>query len=365
MKKTFFARMRNEAGVAMVTVIFIGAALTVLVSAAAISTISELRASTDDRRSAEALSYAEAGIDRLMRFLRVGNVTWAKLIRAGCEDVDGIQVPEGIVGSGSFRATLKVYEPNPPTGNSVDQVVPGACSYRATVPNDPQGQFFVITSEGSRPTAKRVVQQIVRIKPLGLPVGIYANSIEAGGNPNMVGISMFSETQIRGRDKLAFNGIDPYYFMSDVFPDGVVGRSPTEHAPAGAHAAIGIFEKQNGTKPEFPGPAPMTTKNCIANVGGAPRQSLWDSDGSAATGAITSGCSGQTGYPTTSKFTTANLDNIRPHVLDEQDHQALRDAAKEGGLYCSIANGTGACTLLGETVSFQSVWSDGHINPLF
>ncbi|MDQ3985465.1 MAG: hypothetical protein M3280_03090, partial [Actinomycetota bacterium] len=42
-----------------------------------------------------------------------------------------------------------------------------------------------------------------------------------------------------------------------------------------------------------------------------------------------------------------------------------RDAAKEGGLYCSIANGTGACTLLGETVSFQSVWSDGHINPLF
>ncbi|MDQ3986397.1 MAG: hypothetical protein M3280_07865 [Actinomycetota bacterium] len=359
-------RLRGEAGVAMITVMLVGATLTVLASAAALTTISELRSGTDDRKAAEALSFAEAGIDRLLRYIRTGNnITWGKLIQAGCENPGGLKVPTGSLGVGSFEATLKVYEPNPPSGNSVDRFVPGACNYRATAPNDPQGQSFVITSKGSQPAAKRVVQQIVQIKPLGLPVGIYANVIDAGGSPNMVGVSMFSETQIRGREKLAFSGTDPYYFMQDVFPEGVVGRSPLEHAPAAGHAALGIFMKQNGTKPEFPGPAPETTKNCAANNGGVVSQSLWDSDGSTATGSLTSGCSGQSGYPTTSKFTTTTLDSIRPHVLDEQDHVALRDAAKEGGLYCSINGGSGTCTLMGNTVAYQSVWGDTHIAELF
>ena len=353
-------RIRNEAGVAMITVLLVGMVLTVVTSVAAFSTIKELSASTEDRKSAEALAYAEAGIDRFLRFIKVENVTWHKLIVAGCEDPDGLSVPAGVVGDGTFEATLKVYEPNPPSGNSADKMVPGACSYRATAPNDPTGQYFIITSKGEHSTANRVVQQVVKVSPLGLPIGIYAQAIEAGGTPNMTGISMITDGSIRGREKLQFSGQDPYYFIQDVFPDGVTGVSPTAHVPAAAHALQGIYLKQNGTAPEFP-PA----KNCTAN--GAGGQSLWDSDGSPGSGSISGGCGGQTlpGAPVTSKLTPTIMDKIRPHRLTEQDHQAMKDAAKTTGIYCQIATTT-SCTMMGQPMgAAPATWQDGNIAPLF
>ena len=354
---TRLQRVRNQAGVAMVTVLLVGMVLTVVTSVAAFSTIKELRSSSDDRQSAGALAYAEAGIDRFLRFIRVENVTWHKLIVAGCEDPDGLSVPAGVVGSGTFEATLKVYEPNPPSGNSADKMVPGACNYRATAPNDPTGQYFIITSTGEHADANRVVQQVIKIHPLGLPVAIYAQAIEAGGTPNMTGISMITEGSIRGREKLSFSGQDPYYFMQDVFPDGVTGRTPTEHVPAAAHALQGIYLKQNGTSPEFP-PA----KNCTAN--GAGGQSLWDSDGSAGSGTVNGGCSGQTGNPNSSKFTTTAMDKLRPHKLTEQDHQVLKDAAKTTGIYCQIGTTT-SCTRMGQPMASPATWQDGEVAPLF
>ena len=350
-------RIRNETGVAMITVLLVGMVLTVVTSVAAFSTIKELRASTDDRKSAEALAYAEAGVDRFLRFIKVENVTWHKLIVAGCEDADGLTVPPGVVGAGTFEATLKVYEPNPPSGNPADKMVPGACNYRATAPNDPTGQYFIITSKGAHSTAKRVVQQVVKVSPLGLPIGIYAQAVEAGGTPNMMGISMITEGSIRGREKLSFAGQDPYYFMQDVFPDGVTGRSPLEHVPAAAHALQGIYLKQNGTQPEFP-PA----KNCTADANG---QSLWDSDGSPGSGPIAGGCAGQTGAPVTSKLTPTIMDKIRPHKLTEQDHQAMKDAAKATGIYCQIA-ATTSCTMMGQPMGgAPATWQDSNIAPLF
>ena len=359
--------IRTDSGVAMVTVLLVGMVLTVVTSMAAFSTIQEIKAGTSDRKAAEALSYAEAGIDRFLRYVRVENVTWHKLIVAGCEDAEGLTVPKGVLGDGQFEATLKVYEPNPPSGNQADKIVPGACNYRATVPNDPEGQHFIITSKGSETGANRVVQQIVKVTPLGLPIGIYAQAIDAGGTPDMTGISMFTEGQIVGREKIQFEGIDPYYTMADFFPDGVSGRSMTEHVPAGAHAISGIFLKQNGTRPEFPGPTAPTTRNCTANgtVNGVVGQSLWDSDGSTATGTVTAGCTGQTGYPLSSKFTPTIMDKIRPHQLTEQDHQALRDAARTSGIYCSIGTTT-SCTRMGQPMSgMPAAWQDGDIAPLF
>jgi hypothetical protein len=357
---------RDDRGVAMITVLFVGAALTVMATTAAFSTIKEMRSSTDDRKSAEALSYAEAGVDRFLQYLRVGDrkglVTWHKMISAGCEVPDGLTLPVGNVASGEFTAVLKVFEPNPPSGDPADRYAPGACDYRASQANDPQGQSFIITSKGTHPAAKRVVQQVVKVTPLGLPIGIYAETVDAGGTPDMFGISMFTEGQIRGREKLEFVGDDPYYFMSDFFPDGVTGRSMTEHVPAAAHALGGIYQKQNGSQPEFPGPTDPTTRNCTAN---ANAQSLWDSDGSAATGTITTGCSGQVGYPNTSRFTPTIMDNVRPHELTEQDHQALRDAAKTSGIYCSIG-ATTSCTRAGTPMTgIPGVWQDGDVAPLF
>ena len=56
----------------MVTVILIGAALTSVTTIAAYSTIKDFQSGTDDRKAAEALSYAEAGVDRFVQYLRDG-----------------------------------------------------------------------------------------------------------------------------------------------------------------------------------------------------------------------------------------------------------------------------------------------------
>jgi hypothetical protein len=119
--------------------------------------------------------------------------------------------------------------------------------------------------------------------------------------------------------------------------------------------------KNNGSKPEFPGPTPPTTRNCTADDNG---QSIWDSDGSAATGTVTAGCTGQVGYPLNSKFTTSIMDGIRPHELTEQDHQVLIEAAKTTGIYCVFGTTT-SCTRMGQSISAASVWDDGDIQPLY
>ena len=248
-------------------------------------------------------------MDRFLSFLRQGTITWHHLIRAGCEKPEGLSVPTGTIGGGNFTATLKVYEANPPSGNDADRYVPGACNYRATDPNDPQGQLFVISSKGKTSDANRVVQQIVKIGPIGLPIGLVAPSIDANGNPNLAGISMFTEGQLKGR-RTQLHRNRPVLADPGRVPGGVSGRSPTDFVPAGAHALGGIYMKQNGSQPEFPGPSAPTTRNCTANGSGG--QSLWDSDGSAGTGTVTTGCTGQTGYPLSSKFTSDIMAKITP-----------------------------------------------------
>ena len=138
------------------------------------------------------------------------------------------------------------------------------------------------------------MQQVIAIKPIGLPIGLYASAFDLKASPTINNVSMISETTITDREKYRFNGKDSYYKMSDFF-SAVTGRSLTEAIPAAAHAISGILLKKSGN-PEFP-----PTKNCTANNGNS--QSLWDSDGSAGSGAITSGCTGQVGYPNSSKFT--------------------------------------------------------------
>ncbi|HEX2195353.1 MAG TPA: hypothetical protein VHJ76_00385, partial [Actinomycetota bacterium] len=80
-------RLHGEKGIAMMTVLFVGAAMTVVTSVAAMATIRDFRAGTDDRKATEALSYAEAGIDRLIHHIRGGTVGWGQLKQAGCPDV--------------------------------------------------------------------------------------------------------------------------------------------------------------------------------------------------------------------------------------------------------------------------------------
>jgi hypothetical protein len=343
-------RLADERGVAMLTVLFVGAALTAVTTVAAFATIREFQASQDDRKAAGALSYAEAGVDRLISYLKSGRVTYGTLNAAGCASPP-LGLPTGTVGSGSFTAQLTVYDPF--AANPADRYPPAACANRPTSPHPGQGgdnTYFVITSTGQHPAAKRVVRQVVSLKPVGLPMGLYAHAFDLKAHPSFPSVSMISETTITDRGKDQFSGTDPYYKIGDFFPS-VTGRALTDPVPAGAHALTGIYLKKS-SNPEFP-----PTKNCSANNGDS--QSLWDSDGSAGSGAITSGCAGQVGYPSTSKFTAAQLAAIGSPTLSDQDYQAIKEAAQTYGVYCSFPGygGSGASLCTREGVDVGASWS--------
>ncbi|MFN2588199.1 MAG: hypothetical protein ABR613_08780 [Actinomycetota bacterium] len=320
-------RLSSERGVAMMTVLFVGAAMTAVTSVAAIAAIRDFRAGTDDRKATEALAYAEGGIDRLMHHIRGGSVSWGQLRAAGCPTP--LKVPKGAVGRGSFDTYLTVVDPFAAT--AAGRFPPVAC---ASVPDTPKKPLYIaVVSTGTHPKAVRVVQQVLKVEDIDLPIGLSAETVDANGTPATTNISMITEGEIMGRKQLNFSGYDPYYTLGDFWPGhgwtgGLTGDSPV---PAGAHSVGGIYLNNNGKDPEFTGTAP---KNCYANKDNANTQSLWDSDGRG--GEHSGGCPGQLGWPPDSLFTPADYEAIAPGRLGIEDHEILKDAAKSAGLYCYI-----------------------------
>ncbi|MFP5298671.1 MAG: hypothetical protein ACLGHL_06775, partial [Actinomycetota bacterium] len=179
----------SQRGVAMVTVLFVGTALTVVASAAAYVTVRDLRAGGDDRRGAEALSFAESGVDRTIELLRSGGTyiqstptqanavrtgipTWNEMNEAGCA-LGPLRLPIGDLGTGrTYDVQLTVYDPDQPIGQrvpaepwtSANDSQP-ICSTRSSSPkptaSDETDHLFAITSLGEHPAAKREVLQVV------------------------------------------------------------------------------------------------------------------------------------------------------------------------------------------------------------
>jgi hypothetical protein len=360
-------RLNNERGVAMITVLLVGAVMTVTASAASFAVIQDLRAGRDDQKAVGALAYAEAGADRLILEIRRGNLNWGQIRLAGCVNEDGTAVVPGgtapvtiagDIGEGHYDADLRAYNSEAPT--SLDRLAPAsdACVGRSSVPKGPQQ--FAITSEGSHPASRRVIRQIITIKPKGLPLGIFADGVDGNGTVSMNNLSLVSPNNILGRDKIEFEGRDPYYTINDFYPDW--DPTDAEKIPAAAHA-VGDITTSTGspserTEHKSPGPNP----NCTANANG---QSVWD--GSRWGAPLTSGCAGQpiaggtTAAPPTSLFTTNDLNRVTPKPsLDDQDYQNLKEAAKASGLYCFIPTSGGAtCLKEGTPTTYKSVWQDG------
>ncbi|MGH2556236.1 MAG: hypothetical protein ACRDHO_11025 [Actinomycetota bacterium] len=336
-------RLRDELGVAMATVLLVGATLTAVGTTASFVTIRELRQGTADRKAAEALAYAEAGVDRFLLELRSGLINYSEVFRAGCE-APALELSGSFGTNRSFTATLFVTDCS---NRPFDDRVP---------PNpDPNGTLFSrIRSVGEHPTAKRVIDQDLEITALGLPIGVYAETIDANGSDVMTNVSVVSPGDFKGREKVGFVGDDPYYTLDDFY-----GTGSTAPIPAAAHVAGRITFVQGGGRPEHP-PSP----NCTANPKGAAGQSVWDGDNWTSNpddAVLTSGCSHPAGFPPTSLFTSEDLKNVVPQpALDEDDYAALKQAAKSFGIYCSLP-GTNTCTKLGSTWNMPANIQDADL----
>jgi len=351
-------RMRSECGVAMVTVILIGAGLTVVSSAAAVVTIQDFRSGSDDRRATEALGYAESGVERLLQELRRFGYSWERLNEAGCAQPP-ISVPEGNLGANRrFNAYLTVFDKDLPPAERLPSVGTWKPGQPWSTDNDTKAvcvahdnppptkpMLFAITSTGEHPTATRVVRQVVSMSTRGLPVGMYAIEYATvkGGNPETISISLITPGYVEGREKLEFKGIDPYYKLGHFW----AGQSMEIGAPAAAHA---LGQISCGSKTacgddylEHPGPL-----NCTANRT-ANGQSQWDQSGNGGSLAGLPQCPQWTGSPAGpppySSFGNDDFKRSAPQLLTEEDYALLKQAAKDRGMYCSMKlDNNGTCT---------------------
>ena len=343
--------MRNEAGIAMVTVLFVGAVMTVTVSAAAFVAVSEYRAAGDDRGSTSALALSEAGIDRTIQWMRSNRVPWRFIVLSGCGTVAGVNYEpvtlNGRIGDGTYSTVIKRATPCP-----------------AAVPSPRVAQQLILSSTGCTqntvlgaacPTgsAKRVVEQAVALSSRPLPVGMSANRVDTQGSPSFRNMVVIARGIVSTRKQITISGTDPYYKKSDFYPcvgtlSAAAGQCFTVGAandlamPASAHSTDRIFLNPNGTNEHPPNP------NCT-NAG-----YLWD--GSATGGTVTGTACGQVypNRPPTTLFTDVDADRIaRDPRLSEEDHLFFKQIAQQSGLYCSNYGSAASTCQRGGTAPLQ------------
>lgn len=363
----------DERGVAMVTVILMGAALAVMATTTTVLAVRDLRSTTGSSNSVKALGYAEAGLQRFLHELKLGSFGLSTILKAGCSTAP-VRVTDGRIGDGTYSAELTVFDaattpqvPPPWTGTATTA---GPCGTARFTPPNPAAKApwtYAVTATGRAGKATRVIRAVVTISASGLPVGVFVNNVNANGNPGFANISLFATSDVYGREKMTFSGNDLQYTIGDVYGDTLPNGSPTPNAslpiPAAAHTTGAIYMKANGKNTRLHPPI----VNCSAP------QSLWD--GSGLGGPITAQppapCPAGM-YPSRSTFTSNDLDRVSkgrtnlPH-LSEAEYKTLKAAAQQTGLYCSIpATGSPACTIYNPGTQTRVAYTLGTVtsNPL-
>lgn len=365
-------RTRDERGVALVTVLFVGAVMTVTVSAAAFIAVREFQASNRDRGATTALALSEAGIDRTLQWIRSNRAPWRFIVLSGCGSVGSIGgvsystiTLNGQIGTGTYSTTITRRD--------------GCSPLPTSVPSPRSAQTLVLTSTGCTsntvgtacPTAssRRVVRQGASVSARSLPVGVSGNRVDARGNPTFKDIVIFAQGIVNTRRQITMTGTDPYYKKSDFYPctgsltEGA-GQCFTKGSgfdvgmPASVHSTDRIFLNPNGTDEHPPNP------NCTV------AQYTWDgsatgSNFAAAGVPAAAGCPAFPNRPPSSLFTSADFDRLSSDPrLTEEDHLYFKEVAQQSGLYCSNYGSGASCTRAGAAATVTGDINNAEIAGL-
>lgn len=256
-------RMRDEQGIALLTVILVGAVVMVLGMTAVTVSGKNLSGAGRDRVGGAALAAAEAGLSQGMEFIKQGSIS-----NPPCSTACNVGLPDGRAAT----VTVSVVQPYSPP------------QYRVAT-----FKIVSVGSAGSGP-GQRTLEATVTAKPFGFPIGIFTESLtNMGGHGDVVTESLFSDSCIDSRSKITFSGTDSFYGF-----------------PAAAHSTTYINDKQDTGCGNGVGSSIHATQKCSTAYPG-------DQDGGAATvsgGAPASlagtSCNGQTAS-NSSNYTHAQL----------------------------------------------------------
>ena len=331
----------------MVTVLFVGMALTVVVSGAAFISVREIQAGRDDQRGGRAMAYAEAGIDRAYQFLR-SPLGWKYKTLSGCPFSGTTPTSATLqsfsgsldtgVNQGTFTANVVPYDPT----NAYCSGTIGTIDTETGPPLDVPYQM-IVTSVGTYGTSSKTIRQVVELGVEDFPLGMSAQTLDANGNATIRNLTVITTSTVSGRRAIDMEGTDFFYTKGDFYPT-LTGATAAQMMPASIHSVSRVYG-QGGRSIHPP------NLNCSADKDpGDGRGSGWD--GSAAGGTITSGtCTDANPPPPTSRFTQADYNRVAATPrLSSDDHTFFRSVAQASGIYCNIpTSGATTCTRLGST----------------
>ena len=353
-------RHPDDQGFAMLAVLLVMAVLGVLTVTAASLTVSNIGNSGRDRQALGALSSSEAGVAQAVQYLRgtgLANLSciepavgvapgstcttsanpWVNALNPKQIRVDG-NVGVCVGSSDCFKVWI----------GTIQTYVPSCSARRASPPGHCYGKYRIHSTglAGNGPGARRLSVD-VQVRPLTYPLGVFAEqSLSGNGNVGLHYLSIFTAGCMSNRQDDSHNGSGVKFAW-----DAVNSRPALDliyDQPAAAHA-VGNISTSN--------------TNCDSGGGGSPIHAIsacnlafrFDQDGSANAGPLLNslGCLGAytradgSRYPTTSKFTLAELTNTygyRPRGLTDAQYDQLRSTAQSQGTY-NVAAGSIASTL--------------------
>ncbi len=311
---------RRDEGSAMIVTLLVLAVLTALAATVAGVTVNNLGSSVKSQQAGAALNAADAGIAQAMDYLPfgIGDLRCSPNCAAnpwGNQDAPATATIAGTAGQ-AYTVWIEPVAPFPA--------------------NDP-GKYRIHAIGTANGSARRVIDADVQVTRTTIPVGIFARTIDGGGNVDIDNQSIFSTGCVYSRSKLAISGMDAAYGI-----------------PAGVHTSQIITDSQ-GTGQYCP------TTNKPIHTPTTPCDPLYPHDQDRLGGNLSgTSCEGtQTSYP--AYYGPADVDNdgtddvdgsylrgdgtlmklfnfLQP-ALSQAQMQRLRSIAKSQGNYWTSSSG--------------------------
>ena len=229
---------RRDDGSAMIITLLVLAVLTALATTVAGVTVNNLGSSVKSQQAGAALNAADAAVAHAMDYLRlgVGGLRCAPTCAGnawGNKDAPATATIAGTAGQ-AYTAWIEPVAPYPA--------------------NDP-GLYRIHAIGTANGSARRVVDVDAQVTMTTVPLGIFARTLNGGGDVELENESIFSTGCVYSRSKLQISGVDAAYGIpagvhtSQIISDsqGTGQFCPTTNKPI--HAAGTATEKCNPSYP--------------------------------------------------------------------------------------------------------------------
>jgi hypothetical protein len=337
---------RDDAGIGVITVIFVIAVLTAFLITATAMTVNNLGNTQRDRQALSALATSEAGVAQATQFLRSGSIGALTCVEPPAGAAPGATCtgggpswisstnPKEVMVDGAAGACLVASNCFKVWIGTVQRYVPN-CAGRHAVPAVACFGIYRVHSTGlagGGPSARKLAVD-VKVTPYPFPIGVFADSLSGNGNVGVHSESIFTNGCMmnRQRDDAGGSGVQFAWDSANNRPvlDLIYDQ------PVAAHATGDISTSNTSCGSGGGGDPIHMTSICNSDF-------KYDQDGSG--GALPSTgnpCYGAytrsdgTKYPTTSLFTQADLQayGYRPRGLTDAQYDALRAQAQAQGTY--------------------------------